>query len=414
MVITEDQTQKIIDQYEKYINPGIARLINFLGAVVEDKNEGCYVYDALGDKYLDCLSGHGVFNMGHRHPKIIEAVTEQLQKAPLSASKILINRKQAEAAEKLAKITPGDLTYSFFCNSGTEAVEGAVKLARAYTGKTQIISTENAFHGKSMGSLSATGRDAYKQPFFPLVPDFIHIPFGDIQAAEQAVNDRTAAIIVEPIQGEGGVIIPPKGYLKGLENLCRLKGIVFIVDEIQTGMGRCGRNFASEYDDVVPDILTTAKALGGGVMPAGAFISRPKVFGPFEENPFIHTTTFGGNPIACAAVSAAVDVLLESELAKNAEEVGNVLISELIKLSAEYPEQITEVRGKGLLIGVEMADEGKSGQLIYELEQRKVLVLQMLNNQKVVRIEPPLIFGQEEIDRFLTAFKESLITMKEN
>lgn len=398
---SDKKINDILEKYDKYYNPGIARLSRFLGAVLEQKTEGCYMVDSNGYRYLDFLGGHGTFNFGFRHPYIVNAVIEQLNLIPMAASKAHLLEKAAELSEKLAKVSPGELSRVFYCNSGTEAVEGAIKLTRAKTGKPKIISTENAFHGKSMGSLSATGRPSYRQPFEPLLDGVMHVPYNSISAIDKAIDDNTAAVILEPIQGEGGVIIPDDGYLKEIELLCHKKGVLLILDEVQTGMGRTGYNFAAEHDDVKPDILTMAKALGGGVMPIGAILATPEAFKPFEEDPFLHTSTFGGNPLACAAASAAIDVLTAENLAARAMELGDYLLSRLGMLKEKYPEIISDIRGRGLLIGLEFIEEGAAAHIINESAKKKILLLHMLNNPKVIRIEPPLIIEREHINTLI-------------
>lgn len=400
--------EETIEKYEKYVNPGFARLMRFLGTTLEVKTEGAYMYDVHGKKFLDFLSGHGVYNIGFAHPKVVKAVEEQLKLIPQTSARTILNKPMADLCEKLAKITPGDLTYTFFGNSGTEAVEGALKLARISTGRTKIIATDNAFHGKSMGSLTATGRQMYKEHFYPLVPDFGHVPFGDIEALRAAVDEDTAAVILEPVQGEGGVVVPPDGYLRQVRELCDEKGILMILDEVQTGFGRTGKMFACEHEGVVPDIMCLAKALGGGVMPIGAFISTPKAFAPFEEYPLLHTSTFGGNPLACAAASATIDVLLEENLAEQAAEKGKYLLEKLLELKIEFEGIIVDVRGKGLLIGLEFVDEGLVGSTIFEFEEAGILALYMLNNPKVIRLEPPLIITYEEMDFMVDKLKASI------
>lgn len=399
--------EDVLKSYERYFNPGIARLNRFLGPVLESSTQGCYMTDSLGNKYLDFLGGHGTFNFGFNHPKIVKAVEEQLHRSPMAASKAHLSLKIAELSEKLTNIAPGEISRVFYCNSGTEAVEGAIKLARARTGKPRIISTENAFHGKSMGSLSATGRPGYKLPFEPLLDEIVHVVYNSHDIIEETIDDRTAAVILEPIQGEGGVNVPDDGYLKKVEQICRQNGALLILDEVQTAMGRTGYNFAAEHDDVKPDIVTMAKALGGGVMPIGAILATPDAFMPFEDDPFIHTSTFGGNPLACAAASAAIDVLTEENLAQRAMELGEYLIEKLKELQSKH-KWIADVRGRGLLVGIEFSEEGAAAHIIFEAAKNKILVLHMLNNPKVIRIEPPLIIEKEHIDQLVSMIDTAL------
>lgn len=387
-----------IDKYEKYVNPAVAKLFRFMGlSTIEWQASGYKVQDIEGKEYIDCLGGYGVFSLGHRHPKVVEAVKEQLDRMPLS-SKVLFDKPMADLSALLAEITPGDLQYSFIVNSGTEAVEGALKLARIYTEKTKIVSTINAFHGKTFGSLSATGRDLFRDPFKPLMEGFTHVPFGSIQAMEKAVDDETAAVILEPIQGEGGIIVPPEDYLPAVRRICDKHKALLICDEVQTGLGRTGKIFAIDHYDVVPDILTTAKALGGGVMPIGAFTARKHLWDKYITSPFLHTTTFGGNPLACAAAVAAIHVLLDEGLPENAAKVGGYFIERLSEVQQKYPEVIKEVRGKGLMIGIEATKEGIGGYFMAELISKGILVAYTLNNPKVIRIEPPLMIDKEVVD----------------
>lgn len=400
--------EKTIEKYEQYINPSIARLFRFMGlSTIEWEAEGSIVRDVDGNEYIDCLGGYGVFALGHKHPKVVAAVKEQLERMPLS-SKILFSQPMADAAELLAQITPGDLQYSFFCNSGTEAVEGAIKLARIHTGRAKIVATLNAFHGKTMGALSATGRDLFRDPFKPLLAHFEHVPFNDIAAMEQAVDEDTAAVIVEPIQGEGGIIVPETDYLPAVRRLCDQTGALLICDEVQTGLGRTGKMFAADHYGVVPDIMATAKALGGGVMPIGAFTSRPGVFDKYITSPFLHTSTFGGNPLACAAAVATIKTLLEENLPERAATIGARFIMGLKDIADLYPDVIKEVRGMGLMIGIELTKEGIGGMLMAELFANGILVAYTLNNPKVIRLEPPLIITQEQVNKVIKVMGEAV------
>jgi putrescine aminotransferase len=397
-----------IEKYENFVNPAVARLFRFMGlATVEWEAQGSIITDIDGKDYIDCLGGYGVFSLGHRHPKVVDAVRQQLDLMPLS-TKVLFNKPMADLAALLAEITPGDLQYSFIGNSGTEAVEGAIKLARIHTGRTKVVSTVNAFHGKTLGALSATGRDLFRDPFQPLLAGFTHVPFGDIAALEQAVDSDTAAVIIEPIQGEGGIIVPADDYLPAVRQICDRQGALLICDEVQTGLGRTGKMFAVDHFSVVPDIITTAKALGGGVMPVGAFTAKPDIWEKYITAPFLHTSTFGGNPLACVAAIAAIKAIQEENLVKRAADTGVYFIAELKQLAQDYPQVIREVRGRGLMIGLELTKEGIGGLLMSELINRGVLVAYTLNNPKVIRIEPPLAISREHVDTVLKAFAEAV------
>jgi putrescine aminotransferase len=374
---------------------------------VEFRDSGVYTYDNHGKRYLDCLGGYGIFNVGHRHPKVINAVRAQLDQVCLH-SQDLLNPWAAHLAEQLAKLAPGKLQYSFFCNSGTEAVEGAIKLARLYTGKTEIISTKNSYHGVSMGALSATGREVFRQPFEPLLSGFVHVPFGDADAIEEAITKHTAAVILEPIQGEGGIHVPPAGYLKKVRRITKKHGVLLILDEVQTGLGRTGRMFACEHEGVTPDILCLAKALSGGVVPIGCFMSTSKIWKSFESNPSIHNSTFGGNPLACTAASACLDVLTEEHLPARSAVMGNHFMRRLSQLQKRYPKFIDDVRGRGLLIGLEFASKELREAVQVELFHRGVLVAATMNANRTVRIEPPLIITESQIN-FMVDTLESIL-----
>lgn len=405
----EQIIEETIEKYTAYVNPSLTNLMKFAGfGDVEASASGVIVKDYSGSEYIDCLGGYGVFSLGHRHPEVVAAVQDQLQTMPLS-SKIFFGKPLADLAELLAKITPGRLQYTFVCNSGAEAVEGAIKAARMYTKRTEFISTVGGFHGKSLGSLSATGRDMYREPFQPLIPGFVHVPFNDASAVEKAISENTAAVIVEPIQGEGGIRVPSDDYLPKLREICTKHGALLIVDEVQTGMGRTGKMFASEHWGVEPDIITMAKALGGGVMPIGAFIGTSEVWDAlFRENPLMHTSTFGGNPLSCRAAIAAINITLRDDLASKAGKLGGYMISGLRAVKEKHPKALADVRGLGLMIGVEFTHEDIGELVIGGLARRGVIAAYTLNNPKVIRFEPPLIITEAQIDTVVGIFDEAI------
>ena len=407
--MTKEQIiSETIDNYEKFINPAMAKLFRFIGlSTVEWEAEGSIIRDIDEKEYIDCLGGYGVFSLGHRHPRVVEAVKKQLDTMPLS-SKVLFNKPMADLSALLAEITPGELQYSFIVNSGTEAVEGALKLARIHTGRSKIISTINSFHGKTLGALSATGRDLFRDPFKPLLNGFEHVPFNDILAIQKVIDSETAAVIIEPIQGEGGIIVPCDDYLPAVCKLCDEYGALLICDEVQTGLGRTGKMFAVNHYDVVPDILVTAKALGGGVMPIGAFTAKPQIWEKYIASPFLNTSTFGGNPLACVAATTAIHVLQDEYIVERSAIAGAYFLEKLIALQQAFPDVIQEVRGKGLMIGIELTKEGIGGLLMAEMINKGVLVAYTLNNPKVIRIEPPLIISQELVDVVMKALAEAV------
>ena len=403
--LSEETTEK----YRKFVNPGIANILNFSGfQVPEDRAEGCYIWDASGRKFLDCVGGYGAFSLGHRHPKVVEAVRTQLEKEALK-SHFFMSTELADACELLARVLPGEIEYSFICNSGTEAVEGALKCARIHTGRPEFIGAVNGFHGKTFGSLSVSGREVYKQGFHPLLPETRHVPFGDADALAGAISDRTAAVILEVIQGEGGVILAPDDYFGRVRGICDANGSLLILDEVRTGFGRTGKMFASEHYAVQPDIVTMAKALGGGVMPVGAFSSNADVWhSMFGKNPYLHSTTFGGNPLACAAVIAAIRTTIEEGLVERSRILGEKLLSGLKNVQKRYPWMIKEVRGKGLLAGIEFAEDDIAALVITGCGRGDLLAAYSLNNPKVVRVEPPLVIEESELDRAISIIDEAV------
>ncbi len=405
---TPEFVDETIEKYRRYVNPGLAAMMDFAGFhAVEWTGSGAVVRDTAGVEYLDFLGGYGVFSVGHSHPKVVAAVRAQLERMPMS-TRVLFNRPQADLAERLAQLAPGDLQYSFFCNSGTEAVEGALKLARLATGRTKIVATSGGFHGKTFGGLSASGREVFRKPFLPLVGDFAHVPFGDCAAASAIINQETAAVIVEPVQGENGVIVAPDGYLAGLRQICDDAGALLIFDEVQTGFGRTGKLFGCQHWCVTPDIMTLAKALGGGVMPIGVFMGNPTVWKAFEPNPLLHSSTFGGNELACAAGLATLEVMLEDKLPERAATLGAHMIAGLRAVAERYPQVITEVRGLGLLVGVEFTDQDFASLVIAGFAQQHILAAYTLNNPRVIRFEPPLVVTEEQIDRVVDAFDAAI------
>jgi putrescine aminotransferase len=393
--------------YRDYVNPPLARVMKLSGSPVEVSADGVTITDHNGKTYLDFAGGYGVFTLGYRHPRVVAAVRAQLDVMALSG-RTMFNPLLGRLAKRLAELTPGDLKISFFANSGTEAVEGALKLARAATKRTAFVGTAGAYHGKTFGALSVSGRDAFRAPFAPLLDDVRLVPFGDLEALARAV-DGAAAVIVEPVQGEGGVNVPPAGYLSGVRALCDRSGAVMIADEVQTGLGRCGALFACDIEGVVPDVMTLAKGLSGGVMPIGAYVARPGVWNAaYARAPLLHTSTFGGNPLACAAALAALDVLVDDDLAANARLRGAELLAGARALAAKYPDAIAAVRGAGLLVGVELRSEGYGGTIIPELLKRGVTAAWTLNAQCVIRLEPPLIVDADHIATALRALDEAL------
>lgn len=361
------------------------------------RGKGVYLYDSQNNEYIDCVGGHGVCLFGHSHPKIIKAIKDQSDRL-ISCPEIFYNDKRAELLEKLAEITPKGLTKTFLSNSGTEAVEAALKFSRKITGKTDIISFTFGFHGRTMGALSATWKAEYKKPFLPLVPGFCHTAYNNLEKLQEVITDNTAAIIVEPVQGEGGVKAANMDFIKGIREICDQKGILMIVDEVQTGFGRTGELFAINRYNVSPDIMCLGKGIAGGI-PMGATVVREDLAN-LEKGE--HGSTFGGNPLACSASLAAIKTLKEEKLVEKSKENGEYFLSQLRKNIDESVYR--EIRGLGLIIGIEMKQ--KVGPYLVKLMEKNILALTA--GKLVVRYLPPLIIEKEHIDRVVEATGEVL------
>ncbi len=365
------------------------------------RGKGTRVWDLEGEEYLDFVSGLAVCNLGHCHPKVVKAIQDQAEKL-IHVSNFYYIEPQIQLASLLCQHSFADKV--FFCNSGAEANEGALKLARKYSkekmGKDryEIITMERSFHGRTLATLTATGQEKFHKGYEPLMPGFKYVPFNDIGAVKNAIDSKTCAVMVEPIQGEGGVNCPSEGYLKSLREICDEKGLLLIYDEVQVGMGRTGRLFAYEHDGVEPDLLTLAKSLAGGV-PIGALLIKKGIADSFK--PGDHASTFGGNPLATAAGVAALTALLEERMLKNCQKMGDYFIAQLEKIKKKFP-IVQEVRGKGLILGMELKIDG--GSIVHEMLKKKILINCTMGN--VLRFLPPLIVTQEEIDRVIKTLEE--------
>jgi len=418
------------DLFAKYVNPGLKMLLSAVGFDRKFvRASGVAVYDDGDAKYLDFLGGYGSLPFGH-NPKDILAAVDRVNESP-NFLQAQTSPFQAALAHDLAQVAPGDLEITFFSNSGTEAVESALKLARGAQGEGAFVHCTGAFHGKTLGALSVGGREKYKKPFQPLLPNTVEIPFGDDGALEKALRERkVAAFIVEPIQGEGGVMVFPDGYLRKVRELTERYGALLILDEVQTGFGRTGKLFACEHEGIAPDILCLAKALGGGVAPIGATMATKKVwekaYGGLSRA-VLHTSTFGGGARACAAALASIEKIVGEDLPGKAATLGDYFLASLRTLQGKYS-AVQEVRGKGLLIGMEftkpvsgildhltagslnkVAEEYYASLVAAELlKKHKVITAYTLNNPNVMRLEPPLIVEKAEIDYVLNALDDVL------
>jgi putrescine aminotransferase len=408
-------TRESVQFWNEHVNAGFLQYRKSVSTdytAVEWEDEGAVFRDINGKEFIDMLGGFGIYVTGHRHPKVLKAVMDQLQKQAIHSQE-LIDPLRTYLARLVSQITPGDLTYSFFSNSGTESVEGCLKMAMLTTGRRKLVGTIGAFHGKTLGSLGGTSKAFFREPFLPLL-NWMHVPFGDADSLHMVLKsgdftgDRVAAVVIEPIQGEGGIMVPPPGYLAKARAICDEFGAMLIFDEVQSGMGRSGKMFCCEHDGVTPDLMALGKGFGGGVMPIGAVVGTPRTWEKYIENPFLHTTTFGGNPLACAAAIATIHVLLEEDLPRQAHEKGEYLLKHMNALAARYPKVMKLARGRGLMLGMEFTDNDLGYQVAKELFSRQILISGTYINARVLRVEPALTIGYPYLDKFLGALEDSL------
>lgn len=358
-------------------------------ALVE--GHGSRVRDVAGREYIDLMAGWGVTCIGHCHPALVEAIREQAGRL-MQTTNVFYTLPQTELLERLAALAPGDIARSFFTNSGTEAIEGAVKLAHRATGRAKFVSTHGAFHGRTLGALHVIGTEKHRAPYAPLLHESVRVPFDDLDAAARAIDTQTAAFVVEPVQGEGGVNVPRDGYLRALSELCHASGALLIADEVQTGIGRTGRMFACEHEDVVPDVMALGKGLGGG-FPVAAFLCTEAVARTVALGE--HGTTFGGNPLACAAANAVLRTVEEEKLVARSAELGARLHARLRAFAAERPDRAQSVRGKGLLQALVLTDADRAAALPLRALERGVLINVTAGN--VVRFFPALNIPEDDL-----------------
>jgi putrescine aminotransferase len=422
--VTEEEGKQIIEEskfnFSEHFNKGwleYRKSVTEAGdwAATEWTGSGAVFRDVLGREYIDCLGGYGMMDLGWSHPDVVAAVRAQLGRTPMPSQE-LIDPLRGALARLMGQITPGDIKYSFFAASGTESIEGAIKLAKLYTKKPGFIAATKAFHGKTMGSLSMLGKSDYREPVGMLYGGPVyHVPFGDAEAVEhqldicQKVGIGIAACLFEPIQGEAGAIVPPDDFWPRVREATKRYGVLLIADEVQTGLGRTGKLWGVDHWNVVPDILSVAKSLGGGVMPVSAFCSTEEIWQVMMyPNPFIHTTTTGGGALACSAAIAAIHVTLRDKLWEQAAGKGRYMIPKLEELAAEFPQIYKGITGRGLLIGQHFHTPEIGYKVAAGLFKRGVLVAGTLTSAQTVRIEPPLVITQEQIDEVLNRLQDTL------
>jgi acetylornithine/LysW-gamma-L-lysine aminotransferase len=365
--------------------------------VVITRGKGALVWDIKGKEYIDCTGSYGVALLGHSHPKVVEAICKQAETL-ISCHASLYNNKRTEFLQKLMSITPTGLNKAFLSNSGAESVECAIKLARKFTGKPEIIAVMGGYHGKTFGALSATWDKKYREPFQPLVPEFKHVPPDNLERLAEAITDKTAAVLLEPIRGEGGVRVPPDEFLPGVRALCDEKNVLLILDEVQTSFGRTGKLFGCDHWGVTPDVMCLAKPFAGG-LPIGITVAKENVMSSLKVGE--HSTTFSGSPLVCAAGCAAIDVLIKDRLADRAAALGAYFKEKLEELQAKY-NIVKEVRGLGLMLGMELRFDVRN--IILKTMDRGVLILEAGRN--VLRFLPPLVIEKEQIGKAVAVLDE--------
>lgn len=416
-------TKDSIDNFNQNVNPGwllYRKSVSSDSAVVEWSDTVDHFTDLYGNDYIDCLGGFGIYTCGHRNPEILKYVKAQLDKYALHSQELL-DPLRGYLAKLVSMITPGDLQYCFFTNGGAEANEMALKLARLATGGKWFISTIGAFHGKSFGAISVGGKAAYREDYIPMVQSVQHVKYGDAQAMDTAianliaVGESVAGVIIEPIQGEAGVQIPPAGYLKAVREICDKYGIAMIADEIQTGMGRTGTMWRCDAEDVTPDIMSFGKAFGGGIMPITGIVARPNMWvQKLIDNPWIlGSPTFGGNPLACSAAIATISYMVENDIPGMCKAKGEYFMEKLGHLKEKYPTVLKDLRGAGLLICMEFPSPEVGYKVIKGCFDRKVMTAGTLVNAKTVRIEPPAVIDYETIDKVIATLDEAIADAKQ-
>ncbi|HOO27478.1 MAG TPA: putrescine aminotransferase [Lachnospiraceae bacterium] len=420
----QEMTKETVEYFDTYVSPGwlkYRKSVSTNSAVLEWKDHDGVCEGLYHEEFIDCLGGFGIYTCGHRNPYILDTVKAQLDHQALHSQELL-DPLRGYLAKAVADITPGDLEKCFFTNGGAEAVEMALKLARIATGGRWYISTVGAFHGKSMGAISMGGKSTYRVPYTPMVQQVQHVEFGNAEDARKAVRnlvavgEKVAAIIVEPIQGEAGVVIPPAGYLKELRSICDEYNVALIFDEIQCGMGRTGTMWRCEAEDVVPDIMTFGKSFGGGIMPITGIICRPHMWTQeLIDNPWLlGSPTFGGNPVCCSAALATIKYMIDNDIPGQCKEKGDYLIAGLQSLQEKYPTAINDVRGIGLMLAVEFVTSEVGYNVAKNLFARGVMTAGTLVNAKCIRFEPAAVITKEQIDAVIQRMDESLAeTVKE-
>jgi putrescine aminotransferase len=399
--------EKIFSLYADHVNSKRVLGWRRVGLdILEHRREGCYVWDVDGKRYIDCYNSAGVFNLGRANPVIRQALIDAVATDDIGDF-LLISEAKALLAARLSEITPGDLNCVMYGVGGGEANDYAIKLARGVTGKPNIIAMEWAYHGHTGFSLAAIGRERYQAPFLPMVPGFKRVPLNDLDALERAMASDTAAVMLEPIQGEGGIHCASAGFLRGARELCDRYGALLILDEVQTGWARTGRMFCSEHCGVVPDIMTVGKSMSGGYYPIAATVFNARLNEFNLRHPYVHLSTFGGSDIGCRVALAVIDYIEKHDLCARAESMGNLLLERLRSLTTQYPQILREVRGMGLMIGLQFADDTHGPIMSQMLARRGLIAIYSGNETSVMRLMPALVADREVVNQIADAIADA-------
>jgi putrescine aminotransferase len=403
----EKKLQSLAASRMKLTAPAYSRATLIMGCGVQERSEGSYIYDQSGRRFLDLFDAYGNQSFGYGHPRILNALRRQLDSGHTNSCKIFFEEGPVKISDALAALTNGALPCSFLTNGGAEAVDGVLKLARAATRRPKFVTAQNSYHGKTFAALSAACRPEYDKMFEPMMPSFQAVPFGDIEAMERAIDDSTAAVLIEPIQAEGGIVVPPDDYLPRLRQLCTERGALLICDETQTGFARTGRFFCFEHYGILPDLISIGKSFGGGMVPIAAILCKEEYWTPFRIAPLSFGSSLGGNPLACAVGMETLAMASDPDFLADVRAKGEVVDRRLNEFAKTYPHLVANVRGKGLLYGIKLHDEAVGGLLIRQLFERGVISTFTLFDTTVFRIEPPLTISMDELNGGLDALAEA-------
>jgi putrescine aminotransferase len=412
-LIEQDSKEQIIERFARHVSSGKVEFFSQVGVdFIFGKREGVYVWDLSGQRLIDCHCNGGVFNLGHRNPRVIAALRRALDELDIG-NHHFISEHRARLAERLAALCPGDLKRVVFGVGGGEAIDTAIKLARAHTGRSKVISALGGYHGHT-GLALAAGDELYRKPFEPLPPGFIQVPFGDLNALEAAMDDGTAAVIFETIPATMGIVVPPEEFFAGVRRLCDQFGAVMIIDEVQTGLGRCGAVWGIDTYGVIPDILVTAKGLSGGIYPISATIYREHLNPFLHENPFIHISTFGGAEVGCYAALAVLDILEEPEFLDHVRRMADLFTAGFAQLQEKHPGILVEVRQRGLMMGLKLASEQLGPLMTLAGFRHGLLTIYANHDQSVNQFLPPLTIQADEVAQVLETLDHMLTWMEQS